>query len=95
MAELEKKLRTLEVSGLWSLPGKQNFIKFVFFFLKKMKRAHDLQRRFYLFSALLFEDNCWEIYKCFKLRNHHFGGKSVKYNKYAGSCLRNYEVLLT
>uniref|UniRef100_A0A8C9DS64 Coiled-coil domain containing 149 n=1 Tax=Prolemur simus TaxID=1328070 RepID=A0A8C9DS64_PROSS len=27
VAELEKKLRTLEVSGLWSLPGKQNFMK--------------------------------------------------------------------
>lgn len=35
MAELEKKLRTLEVSGLWSLPGKQNFLKVIFLFLKK------------------------------------------------------------
>lgn len=26
VAELEKKLRTLEVSGLWSLPGKSEFI---------------------------------------------------------------------
>lgn len=37
MAELEKKLRTLEVSGLWSLPGKLYIIKlvFLFFFLIK------------------------------------------------------------
>jgi hypothetical protein len=26
VAELEKKLRTLEVSGLWSLPGKQKLL---------------------------------------------------------------------
>ena len=60
VAELEKKLRTLEVSGLWSLPGKQNFIKISF--------SENLQSRLYLFNVLLFEDYCWDVYKCLKLK---------------------------
>lgn len=74
VAELEKKLRTLEVSGLWSLPGKQNFIKISFF--------ENLQSRLYLFNVLLFEDYCWDVYKCLKLKSHDFGGNQKKTNKY-------------
>lgn len=28
VAELEKKLKTLEISGLWSLPGEQSILIF-------------------------------------------------------------------
>lgn len=58
VAELEKKLKTLETSGLWSLPGGENYLDIFIHFIKSVTvhtvYSHLLYLTSFLFFLLLF-----------------------------------------